>query len=110
MSTTPAVAGLTQKLRTGCGPLYPHLLSGDPWLLIDGPGKAGGCAAAQVSALATVIAYALERGGDRAEIAQRLNGIRCQHSNGALGVLSCPAAVAVALGQGILEDDKGGRP
>lgn len=109
MTPTPAVRGVTPKLGTGCGPLYPHLLEAAPWFLVDGPGKAGGCAAAQVSALAALVGYALELGGTRAEIAARLTGIRCQHSNPTLGALSCSEAVAEAL-RDAQPDGLGGKP
>jgi ribonucleoside-diphosphate reductase alpha chain len=85
----------TTKHRTGCGTLYATRSAG---FVTASLGKAGGCAAAQVSGLTALASLAMRHGATAGEVAAQLHGISCPYSSPAAGVLSCGGALAEALG------------
>jgi ribonucleoside-diphosphate reductase alpha chain len=89
----------TIKVKTGCGDAY-ITISTDPdfYELYGLLGKTGGCAAAFLHALTTVISVAVQHGTPKESIIKQLKDIRCpQDSN---FIPSCPEALARIMAAG----------
>ncbi|MFO8051619.1 MAG: vitamin B12-dependent ribonucleotide reductase [Thermoplasmatota archaeon] len=99
------IQGVTGKVDTGCGALY-VTINWDrfgPFEMFANLGKSGGCAAAQIEALARLASLAMRSGIDPYRVVDQLKGIRCPNPKmGPLGmadesVLSCPDGMGRAL-------------
>lgn len=99
------ITGVTGRVDTGCGALYVTINSDrfGPFEMFANLGKGGGCAAAQIEALARQASLAMRSGVDPWQIVKQMKGIRCPNPKSApLGmaeqsVLSCPDGMARAL-------------
>ncbi len=94
--------GTTSKALTGCGNLYVTInrdKEGRPFEVFAQMGKAGGCAASQLEALARLTSLALRCGIDGKVIAEQLRGIRCPVPAWDKGarVFSCADAISRVL-------------
>jgi len=95
--------GFTQKLETGCGHMYVTINSdeyGACEVFIQ-MGKVGGCASAQLEAIARLASLALRSNLKPESLIRQLKGIRCQSPmwNKGKMITSCADAVALALEQ-----------
>jgi len=95
-------AGVTEKVRTGCGNLYVTVNFDDDGVLVEvfcALGKAGGCASAQLEAITRLTSLALRPGVEAGAIIEHLRGIRCPSPSWDRGhaILSCPDAIAGVL-------------
>ncbi|MCU0798643.1 MAG: vitamin B12-dependent ribonucleotide reductase [Candidatus Thermoplasmatota archaeon] len=99
------IHGITGRVDTGCGALYVTINADrfGPFEMFANLGKGGGCAAAQIEAIARQASLSLRSGIDPWQIVKQLKGIRCPNpKNAPLGmaeesVLSCPDGMAKAL-------------
>jgi ribonucleoside-diphosphate reductase alpha chain len=99
------IHGVTGRVDTGCGSLYVTINRDrfGPFELFATLGKTGGCAAAQIEALARLASLSMRSGVDPYQIVKQLKGIRCPNPKlGPVGmseeqVLSCPDAMGRAL-------------
>ncbi len=95
--------GITQRLETGCGHMYITINSdeiGACEVFIQ-MGKVGGCASAQLEAIARLSSLALRSNIKLESIIRQLKGIRCQSPMWHKGRMttSCGDAVGTALEQ-----------
>ena len=97
--------GITDKIQTGCGPLYVTINTDDKGLceVFARIGKSGGCATSQAEATGRMISLALRAGVDINSIIDQLKGIRCPAPSFGKGgvVLSCSDGVAKVLEKNI---------
>ncbi len=95
------VTGITQKIETGCGHLYVTINSDGtgPFELFTQMGKVGGCASAQLEAIARLVSLCLRSNVDGNSVIKQLQGIRCPSPMWHKGevVTSCADGVAKAL-------------
>ncbi|MGA1848843.1 MAG: vitamin B12-dependent ribonucleotide reductase [Thermoplasmatota archaeon] len=99
------IHGVTGKVDSGCGALYVTINRDrfGPFEMFANLGKSGGCAAAQIEALARLASLAMRSGIDPYQIVKQMKGIRCPNPKmGPVGmteeqVLSCPDGMARAL-------------
>lgn len=101
--------GITQKIETGCGHLYVTVNSDQKGAceLFTQMGKVGGCASAQLEAIARLTSLCLRSNVKVSSIIRQLQGIRCPSpmwNNGQM-VTSCADSVAKSL-ERFLEFDK----
>ncbi|MEA2096694.1 MAG: vitamin B12-dependent ribonucleotide reductase [Candidatus Cloacimonadota bacterium] len=93
--------GMTQKIETGCGHLYITINSDEKGAceIFTQMGKVGGCASAQLEAIARLTSLLLRSNVKVSSIARQLKGIRCPSpmwNNGEI-VTSCADSIAKAL-------------
>jgi ribonucleoside-diphosphate reductase alpha chain len=93
--------GLTRKIETGCGHLYVTINYDElgPFELFTTMGKVGGCASAQLEAIARLVSLCLRSNIDSEVISRQLKAIRCPSPMWNKGemVTSCADAVAKSL-------------
>ncbi|MDZ4181503.1 MAG: vitamin B12-dependent ribonucleotide reductase [Candidatus Cloacimonadaceae bacterium] len=103
--------GITQRLETGCGHMYVTINSDDQGAceIFVQMGKVGGCASAQLEAIARLSSLALRSDVKLEAITRQLKGIRCQSPMWHKGkmITSCGDAVGQAL-EGFLQLHKTG--
>jgi len=103
--------GSTIKALTGCGSLFVTINHDDEGLfeIFTNLGKAGGCPS-QSEATARILSVALRSGINPQILIEQLKGIRClstlarRKDNKNIDVLSCPDAIARALGTALGQD------
>lgn len=95
--------GITQRLETGCGHMYVTVNTDDQGAceVFVQMGKVGGCASAQLEAIARLSSLALRSNIKVEAIIRQLKGIRCQSPMWHKGkmITSCGDAVGQALEQ-----------
>jgi len=99
------ITGVTGRVDSGCGALYVTINQDKfgPFEMFANLGKGGGCAAAQIEALARLASLAMRSGIDPWQIVKQLKGIRCPNPKAApLGmadesILSCPDGMGKSL-------------
>jgi len=95
--------GITQRLETGCGHMYVTINTDDQGAceVFVQMGKVGGCASAQLEAIARLSSLALRSSIKVEAIVRQLKGIRCQSPMWHKGkmITSCGDAVGQALEQ-----------
>ncbi len=98
----PAITiGTTQKIETGCGHMYVTINSDEKGAceVFTQMGKVGGCASAQLEAIARLTSLCLRSNVKVSSIVRQLKGIRCPSpmwSNGNM-VTSCADSLAKSL-------------
>jgi len=95
------LGGKTVEIQTGCGALYVtiNFKDGKPFEIFARLGKAGGCAMAQMEAIARISSGWLQGGLSREKLIKALSGICCNNPIG-FGedrVLSCADAIGKVL-------------
>jgi len=95
------IRGVTERVRTGHGNMYATVNfdeEGQPFEVFVALGKAGGCDAANIEAIARLVSLALRAGVDPEAIVEQLRGITCcpAWDNGTL-IRSTPDALATVL-------------
>lgn len=93
--------GITQRIETGCGHLYVTINSDEngPCEIFTQMGKVGGCASAQLEALARLASLSLRANVKLESIIRQLKSIRClspMWNKGKL-ITSCADAIAFSL-------------
>ena len=93
--------GITQKIETGCGHMYVTINSDEfgACEVFVQMGKVGGCASAQLEAIARLASLALRSNLKLDSLVRQLKGIRCQSPmwNKGKMITSCGDAVGQAL-------------
>ncbi len=103
--------GTTTKVGTGCGNLYVTINEDDkglPFEVFTQMGKAGGCAASQLEALARLASLALRSGIEINTIIEQLRGIRCPAPSWEKGgrIFSCADAIARVIEQRLTKQEE----
>ncbi len=93
--------GFTQRIETGCGHMYVTINSDENGVceLFTQMGKVGGCASAQLEAIARLVSLCLRSNIKVESVARQLKGIRCPSPMWYKGkvISSCADGVATAL-------------
>ncbi len=100
--TRPEITtGITQRIETGCGHLYVTINSDEngPCEVFTQMGKVGGCASAQLEALARLASLSLRANVKLESIIRQLKSIRCPSPMWYKGkmITSCADAIAYSL-------------
>ncbi len=94
-------SGITRRVESGCGHLYVTINSDEdgPCEIFTQMGKVGGCASAQLEAIARLTSLCLRSNVKVSSIINQLQGIRCPSPMWSKGemVTSCADGVAKAL-------------
>ncbi len=102
--------GITQKIETGCGHLYITINSDEkgPCEVFTQMGKVGGCASAQLEAIARLTSLCLRSNLKLESIIRQLRGIRCPSPMWHKGkiITSCSDGVSQSLENFVLLEDK----
>jgi ribonucleoside-diphosphate reductase alpha chain len=105
--------GVTQKVETGCGHMYVTINSDEfgACEVFVQMGKVGGCASAQLEAIARLASLALRSNLKLESLVRQLKGIRCQSPMWHKGkmITSCGDAVGQALEQYLAMNINGGQ-
>ena len=103
--------GITRKIETGCGHLYVTINSDDsgPCEIFVQMGKVGGCASAQLEAIARLLSMSLRANVETTSIIRQLKGIRCPSPmwNRGQMITSCADAIAKSLETFMVIKEKG---
>ena len=104
-----SVKGITDRVRTGHGNMYVTINfdeGGRPFEVFATSGKAGGCDAANIDAIARLISKMLRSGIDPTEVEEQLRGITCcpVWDEGIL-VRSAADAIALVLSRHLQDKD-----
>lgn len=103
--------GVTKKINTGCGHLYVTINTDERGVceIFTQMGKVGGCASAQLEAIARLISLALRSNIKVESIAKQIRAIRCPSPMWSKGkmILSCADGIASALEEFIAKDGNG---
>ena len=103
--------GVTKKINTGCGHLYVTINIDEtgPCEVFTQMGKVGGCASAQLEAIARLISLALRSNVKVESIVKQLRLIRCPSPMWSKGkkIHSCADAIANALIEFLEQDGNG---
>ena len=103
--------GVTKKINTGCGHLYVTINTDERGVceIFTQMGKVGGCASAQLEAIARLISLALRSNIKVESIAKQIRAIRCPSPMWSKGkmILSCADGIANALEEFIAKDGNG---
>ncbi|MCM8782248.1 MAG: vitamin B12-dependent ribonucleotide reductase [Candidatus Omnitrophica bacterium] len=107
--------GTTTKVGTGCGNLYVTINEDDkgmPFEVFTQMGKAGGCAASQLEAIARLVSLALRSGIEINAIIEQLRGIRCPSPSWEKGgrIFSCADAIARVIELRLTKQEKDTTP
>lgn len=102
--------GTTTKVSTGCGNLYVTINvdeQGKPFELFTQMGKAGGCAASQLEAIARLVSLAFRAGVEVKSIIEQLRNIRCPSPSWEKGqrIFSCADAIARVIERRLVNND-----
>jgi len=104
--------GTSTRIETGCGNLYITINEDDkglPFEVFLQMGKAGGCAASQLEAIARLVSLSLRSNIKIKFIIEQLRGIRCPSPSWEKGsgrIFSCADAIAQVLERRICEEVK----
>ena len=103
--------GVTKKVETGCGHLYVTINTDEEGVceVFTQMGKVGGCASAQLEAIARLISLVLRSNIKMESIIRQIRSIRCPSpmwSDGGM-ILSCGDGIAKALEEFIAQDGNG---
>lgn len=103
--------GVTRRIDTGCGHLYVTINTDERGVceVFTQMGKVGGCASAQLEAIARLISLALRSNVKLESIIKQLRSIRCPSPIWTKGemILSCADGIAKALEEFIAGDGNG---
>ncbi len=103
--------GVTKKINTGCGHLYVTINTDERGVceIFTQMGKVGGCASAQLEAIARLISLALRSNIKVESIVKQIRAIRCPSPMWSKGkmILSCADGIASALEEFIAKDGNG---
>jgi ribonucleoside-diphosphate reductase alpha chain len=106
--------GITQKIETGCGHMYVTINSDEfgACEIFVQMGKVGGCASAQLEAIARLASLALRSNLKLESLVRQLKGIRCQSPMWHKGkmITSCGDAVGQALENYLAMNINNGKP
>ena len=106
-----STVGVTKKINTGCGHLYVTINTDKNGVceIFTQMGKVGGCASAQLEAIARLISLALRSNIKVESIAKQIRAIRCPSPMWSKGkmILSCADGIANALEEFIAQDGNG---
>jgi len=105
------IKGTTTKVSTGCGNLYVTINFDEedhPFEVFTQMGKAGGCAASQLEAVARLVSLALRSGVEIKSIIDQLKGIRCPSPSWEKGkrIFSCADAIVRVIEKRVLENNQ----
>ncbi|MEA3476444.1 MAG: vitamin B12-dependent ribonucleotide reductase [Candidatus Cloacimonadota bacterium] len=103
--------GVTKRIDTGCGHLYVTINTDESGAceVFTQMGKVGGCASAQLEAIARLISLTLRSNIKIESIIKQLRGIRCPSPMWSKGkmILSCADGIANALEEFIAQNGNG---
>jgi len=103
--------GVTKRIDTGCGHLYVTINTDETGIceVFTQMGKVGGCASAQLEAIARLISLSLRSNIKTESIIRQLRGIRCPSPMWSKGkmILSCADGIASALEEFLAKDGNG---
>jgi ribonucleoside-diphosphate reductase alpha chain len=102
--------GQTERIETGCGHLYVIMNTneGTPIEIFTSLGKCGGCPGSMCEGIGRAITTGLKYGVPVEEYVKQLQGIKCPNPcwDDGVQVLSCPDAIAKALKDAFMKEEK----